>query len=139
MTLGLCYGTSFDIKYSWTGELTNGVYSFRGYTDTFLYHEGEDVWRLQLISRPEVYARVNSTDYPFGKLRWAVYNESCYDESPHLAEISINVCTDDQFSCDDGRCIPMEQRCNGRVECADNTGWNEILFFAKYPPQRLTN
>ena len=71
---------------------------------------------------------MNSTDYPFGKMRWLVYNESCYDESPHATEISINVCRDDQFSCDDGRCIPMDQRCNGRVECADNTGETFSLF-----------
>ena len=30
-------------------------------------------------------------------------------------------CTEDQFSCDDGRCIMIEHRCDGTIHCRDTT------------------
>ena len=120
---GLCYGTKFDTKYSWTVSPRNHHETFRGYKDTDLFFDDNlRHWRLQLISNSSIYALTNSTDYPFGVMKWIIYNDPCYDEPTHTTMLSISTCSKDEFTCGDGDCISMDDRCNGRVECDDKTG-----------------
>ncbi len=45
---GLCGGTRFDTKYSWTWDFIDGRHAFRGYTGTMLrYVASEELWRLE--------------------------------------------------------------------------------------------
>ena len=34
-----------------------------------------------------------------------------------MFELSLDVCGDDEFNCDNGECVLLEDRCNGRQEC----------------------
>ena len=65
-----------DDKFSWTGEIINGAYVFRGFTDSRLYWQG-DHWRLELLSDPDTHARVNSTEIPFGTFTWEFNTDPC--------------------------------------------------------------
>ncbi len=120
---GLCYGSAFDTKYSWTRELAGNKHSFRGYTDTRLFHDSDaGVWRLQLHSDPSVRAVANVSEYPFGAQRWRVFNDACYEEAELEVTLSVNACNESEFNCADGQCVGIEQRCNGKIDCDDKTG-----------------
>ena len=78
--LGLCYGSSFDAHYGWTGEFSNNteIYYFRGFADSLLnYDPIKSEWKLSLYTNPTIYATCNESTYPFGTLNWYFFNDTC--------------------------------------------------------------
>ena len=90
-------------------------------------NEDKESWKLQLISDSNVSALVNSTDYPFGTMKWKIFNEPCYDEDERETWLSINSCSQRQFNCDNGQCIDMVARCDGRIDCDDKSGKSNLI------------
>ena len=66
--------------------------------------------------------RPYSEDYPFGNRKWMIYNNPCYNEKELLVTLNLNACNETEFNCADGQCIHINERCNGKLNCADNTG-----------------
>ena len=76
--------------------------------------------------------------YPLGKHAWNFYNDECYNGS-YKAELKLTGCKDDEFTCDDGQCVDMKQRCDQTPQCEDdsdekgcqlillNEGYNQIV------------
>ena len=99
------------------------------------------VWKARNKFYPDFYAESfsSATSLIIGKHTWQVYNDSW--ECPSVAEVTLTLtpCSDDEFSCDNGICIPMNKRCNGKLECKDgsdedncdlvvfNNGYNKYL------------
>ena len=55
--------------------------------------------------------------------------------------LMISKCNQDEFSCDDGLCIDMDNRCNRRADCADRSDERNCqiisideTYFPEYPP-----
>ena len=38
-----------------------------------------------------------------------------------MIALSLNVCSADEFNCDDGGCVNMTSRCNGKLDCEDRS------------------
>ena len=128
MTLvaGLCWGSDFDNQYSWTGTMINDRHSFSGYTDTILFFDaGMGKWKLQLYSDPDKFAVMEggSEEYPFGDQHWFFTDDSCQKGS-HDSVLSMSACVVSEFQCKDGQCIPMMNRCDGKINCQDKSGKN---------------
>lgn len=129
---GLCYGSSFDHHYSWTGnDSGSDLYAFRGFSKSYLSYEGNQ-WILSLYTDGEIYASTNETNgqmYPFGTYNWYFFNDTCPRAGPSetVAEntfrmpISFSACTDDQFTCRDGTCVDLLHVCNGQLDCLDKS------------------
>ena len=54
---------------------------------------------------------------------WVIFNESrtCTSEFEYHTKLSLTACTDTEFTCDNGLCVDMDERCNGRVNCLDQS------------------
>jgi hypothetical protein len=135
---GLCPNSKFDNQYSWTWSMFNDRHSFRGYTNTFLFWDKENSqWTLQLYSNSSIYATLNEYDYPFGDRTWSIHGEPCYEYESVEVMLNINSCNEFEFNCQDGGCVPIEQRCDGRIDCSDKTGtnldFNTFLVIYLYP------
>ena len=120
---GLCFGSIFDNMYSWTGHLIEGHHSFQGYKDTVLFLDPKtNLWRLESYTYPHVYATLESEEYPLGTYTWTIYNDTCNEDgnATHVT-MNFNACTNEEFNCKDGNCIPISGRCDGRIGCADKT------------------
>ena len=56
---------------------------------------------------------------PFGKLIWEVGNYTCNFGQTQNIELQLSACYEDQFTCNDGTCIPHENRCDNKQDCKD--------------------
>ena len=45
--------------------------------------------------------------------------DSSDDNSEHV--LKLTTCTDNMFTCDDGRCIDVEERCDDKADCIDGS------------------
>ncbi len=110
--------------------MVDGRHSFRGYSGTMLtFNRTEGAWTLQPHKDNGVFATTNGTEYPFGKQVWEIIGDPCYEEegqeeegASSLVTLNINACNTTEFNCDDGYCIGISSRCDGKVDCPDKTG-----------------
>ena len=72
-----------------------------------------------MLADPSVYATTNSSDYPLGHNFWDVYNDSCSVEEHSRIPLMLHVCSESQFNCNNGHCVKMDDRCDGRFDCED--------------------
>ena len=62
---------------------------------------------------------LGSARRPFGKQVWEVANYTCnLDETQNL-HLQLSACYENQFTCHDGTCIPLEFRCDNKQDCKD--------------------
>ena len=59
-----------------------------------------------------------------GKHNWTIENDthSCSKGKPYTAELKLTGCSEkEQFTCDNGECVSMDQRCDQEPNCRDKT------------------
>ncbi len=131
---GLCKGSRFDRKYSWTRDIVGDFYAFSGYKASRLeFDRDAGQWRIGLYygdgDDGETSATVDATDYPFGARRWTVRNDPCFGARGSTeveVELNLNACNESEYNCADGQCVPIHQRCDGTLNCDDKSGdYNE--------------
>ncbi|XP_042218730.1 uncharacterized protein LOC121863881 [Homarus americanus] len=59
--------------------------------------------------------------YPFGTNNWVLGSEVCGMSPGTTVPLTISVCGIGQFTCADGSCIELWQRCDLRVDCPDQS------------------
>ena len=54
---------------------------------------------------------------------WTIHNDTktCSPNGTYTAWLTLTGCTTTEFTCGDGSCVAMEQRCDGRRQCEDGT------------------
>ena len=62
---------------------------------------------------------LDSRRRPFGKLIWEVANYTCNQGQTVEMELLLSTCFEDQFTCNDGTCIPLDYRCDNKQDCLD--------------------
>ncbi len=132
---GLCDGSKFDAKYSWTRSMMGGRHNFRGYTGTMLqYNDTTSQWILQpTIGGEGISAVTDGPEYPFGNHDWTITGDPCYTQTTNHVTLNINACNSTEFNCDDGYCVDINMRCDGRSDCPDKTGKWEKDYVTIYP------
>ena len=114
--LGLCFGSSFDDHFAWTGEYSQDTesYYFRGFQTTMLIRDDKlSQWKLINYNEPHIQAISNTASYPFGTHTWYIYNDTCIyatadqivenEKNTYKIRMNFNVCDEkDEFNCADG-------------------------------------
>ena len=113
---GLCKTTLFDTRYQMMPGTKNRKRFFGGLFGWELYWTGEN-WMISNVIFNDTFASLGiAKNYPMGKNKWMFFNDDCETDSEVLL---LSVCLENEFSCDNGICVPMEARCNGLEECMD--------------------
>ena len=100
----------FDNNFTLTGY-TNSKIAFNSSTET---------WRIELLSDPNAYAVTNGINPPFGTQEYILSNYLIGGSGPIL--LNLNACNDlIEYNCQDGSCIPIEQRCDSKFDCYDDS------------------
>ena len=128
ITRGLCKESLFDRKYTLYGY-ENKKPVFHGISNTRIVwvNSNEDLliqgtWKMEINGNPNTYNIMimeTSTDYPMGVRKWKTFGDNCKDGD--IVELMLTNCGKNMFTCGDGTCIDMEQRCNLVEDCIDQS------------------
>ncbi|XP_066949395.1 uncharacterized protein [Macrobrachium rosenbergii] len=148
---GLCGKSEFDRHYFISDE--NNTINFVGaYYSQITRHPpmrndsktGDfGYWMMSRIDKPEISAKLyktSPTHYPTGENTWEVENDLC---GKNVVTLRMTSCKEQEFSCNDGTCITLPQRCNMEANCLDGSDEIDCSFLVlpqgydqKKPPPR---
>lgn len=57
--------------------------------------------------------------YPFGTNTWVLGSKVCRLPTGTRVNLTLSVCGEGEFTCSDGTCVRLSQRCDLRVDCPD--------------------
>lgn len=92
---------------------------FRGYGKYTIQRNGS-IWQWKDISQNLLIAEMENSkyDYPMGRRNWTLYETVC-DQSSGVKELLLSSCKENEFTCNDGKCINLTNRCDFKYDCID--------------------
>ncbi|XP_053647998.2 uncharacterized protein [Cherax quadricarinatus] len=126
---GLCGKSEFDREYfllqdNNTVVFIGAYYSFITKhlpTKNSTFSGNFGYWHITRYDKLSITAKLtmkSPTHYPTGLNKWIISNDVCGEQEVTLRMTS---CKDQQFSCDDGTCIRLRERCDMEVNCPDGS------------------
>ena len=93
------------------------------------------MWRATHRERPEFLATSNAkrTSLLLGPHEWTVHNDSklCSIASTYTTKLKLTGCSEEDFTCGNGSCVHMTQRCDGKIDCSDESDEAECKAFVQ--------
>ena len=94
-------------------------------TTQIRYNDSSQQWVMtDAVSSVRAESRASKVSYVLGKHEWTVTNDvfSCSKGQPYTTFLKMSGCNlEGEFTCDDGQCVSMEQRCNQIPNCRDES------------------
>ena len=132
---GNCQKSKFDSKFEVDND-ERGYVSYRGETGTKVSYDPADrQWVMVVVNKPSVRAVSNSSmaSLVMGLHWWTVYNDlECVPTQTELI-LSLTTCSDQQFTCNNGLCIHILDRCNRRPDCLDKSDEFDCKTISRNP------
>ena len=123
---GLCSNSAIDNYYR---PMNDFVHSKRFYLvgrrkSTIQYDEMSKQWNLH-VSESNVTGMSYAAHHTFalGKHEWSIVGDSgCrVKDGEYIRHLKLTGCDTREFTCDDGQCVTMEQRCDQLSDCRDKS------------------
>ncbi|XP_066973211.1 uncharacterized protein [Macrobrachium rosenbergii] len=99
-----------------------GELYFMGYGAYFIRkQEGRWIWVDDVQN--QTIARMEETTpyYPMGRRWWVLEKVVCGQNPGSRRRLLLTPCQYNEFTCDDGSCIPHHERCDLKYDCRDNS------------------
>ena len=125
---GLCSKSNIDFLYLPSNnkkDLAKLVYTSSD-KNTIEYDQSQKIWFLKTnsnISPVSASTEASHISYALGKHSWLIRNDSyeCSKGQPYQLDLKLTGCNIGEFTCDDGQCIGMKQRCDQVFDCSDES------------------
>lgn len=116
---GLCSKTVFDTDYTPTSSYAN--FTWIGSDSSHI--KNNDSWYINVYgSNAYAVSYADLVNLLIGTTKWKVFKDKrCSDEEMYEINLSLNACSDEEFNCQNGDCIDIQLRCDGRPDCKDGT------------------
>ena len=120
---GLCPNSFMDLYYEPRNDPVTGYLYFYGTHKTIATFDGDN-WKM-VTSLFNTTASTNAKPDTFilGRHSWDIDGDSkeCHSGKPYTSELKMTGCAEGQFTCNDGQCVRMEERCNQLPNCRDES------------------
>ena len=124
---GFCEeGSPFDWNFYMHVNTSYELEYYDGYKrqSKIIYRDGQ--WLNQL---PGAEIKLASERSPLGRMTWKWYETSCGIAESQDRILSFSVCKfGEQFSCDSGHCVDIQNRCNNIDDCTDKSDESDCGF-----------
>lgn len=119
--LGICESELRNV-YFMPFQTKLGEVLFMGYGEYRIKKQQENwAWVNDVANQTIAYMEKTVPDYPMGRRLWRLERPVCGQKPGGKRLLLLTPCLSDQFTCDDATCIPLENRCDLRYDCKDNT------------------
>ena len=128
---GLCPTTNIDKHFVPQNKEDDGQTLFRGLYKTIIqYQESDHLWHLKVVGfNYETVATSDASKHSFllGMSKWMVTGDSelCNKGMPYTTNLKLSGCKETEFTCHDGQCVKMEERCDQIKHCRDKSDEND--------------
>ena len=135
---GLCQSSKVRNGYLPQAEPDNALLFVGFYGSNFIYYDNRtSLWRSSNITA--------TASGLLGKQNWTIKGDGCHKDGQYKTELMFSRCDPDgEFTCNDGLCIKMEERCDRKRNCRDESdeiGCQTVLLQESYnkevPPSPL--
>ena len=127
---GLCKDPFLDQTYLPQNSPLDGETTFYGNRKSVARFMKEDFeWRIETnVYNTTAVSKEISGRFMLGKQNWTVEGDSkmCHGGKEYNIQLKLTSCnqTAGEFTCDDGQCIEMEERCDQVPDCRDESDEN---------------
>ena len=135
---GLCKNSHLDQLYLPRNERVHRTLTYYGTVRTVATFNGT-FWRMETnFFNATAFSDAPDVSFMLGKYNWTIEGDSmkCNKGKAYTQELKLTGCIrEGQFTCDDGQCVKMEERCNQVPECRDKSdekGCRLIVFENNY-------
>jgi hypothetical protein len=111
----------FDKQYIFFGTTKTGQL-WQGLVQSNIYYTGKH-WRIQSLHDPNYYLENDRQTLPLGRQVWTTGPETilCGETGGFSLSLTFSICFPNQFTCNNGFCIDLKQRCDNLMDCEDKS------------------
>ena len=123
---GVCRQNSLDTLYTpkQLPDTPNQLLLLGQLHTSIQYNDSSSQWTLtDAESSVKAVSRASWVSYTLGKHTWTVTGDvfNCHEGQPYETLLKMSGCIEGEFTCDDGQCVTMQQRCNQIPNCRDKS------------------
>ena len=142
---GLCKSTSFDTTYTLSQMPSNfddggdvRKYFSGNFGWKIVWDNSDKIWRLSSKLSNTTFATQADPSYPLGRKLWSVFNDKCnLVGGTELLYLTFSSCRENEFTCDNGICVPMDKRCDQKEDCKDVSDEKNCITISIDPKKYL--
>ena len=101
------------------------VFLVGGFSTQIHYNDSSEQWVItDAASRVRAESRASRASYALGKHEWTITNDvfSCSKGVSYSTHLKLSGCNPlGEFTCSDGQCVTMKQRCDQLPDCRDES------------------
>ena len=119
---GLCPGSAIDTHFILM--TVNGSLVFKGLTGTDIqFQTTTSEWMIKInLKNTTALTSADETSFTLGRHEWTIVGGACYKSKLHTRQLKMSACSPrGEFTCEDGQCVTMEQRCDQIANCNDKS------------------
>ena len=122
---GLCLHSALDTHYQPMNNLTAFTkLKLVGFRTTIEYDSKRLVWALTIREHDATgISKASHASFTLGRQSWTIIGDmGCsIDGKEYTTELKMSGCQEGKFTCNDGQCVSMEQRCDQLPDCRDKS------------------
>ena len=120
---GLCSDSHIDQFYLARNDPLTGFLYYYGTHKTIAQFDGKKWKMLTAFFNTSASTDAKPNTFILGKHSWSIGGDSeeCHSGQPYTTKLKLTGCKEGDFTCNDGQCVRMAERCNQVPDCRDET------------------